>query len=225
MRILLDHREPERIAQMLSECRIEFEIGQLPAGDLWIVKDQEVVVVERKSIADFMASMWNNRLWEQLLRLLSADEISGYKIKRWALVLDGKFEEYVQEYYEDGKLWARIMGALLEVAFVYSTPVIIAENDEALRAFLRTLVNREREGKNEGAPKARWFQRAAEALPAKDSKVIALTAIPLIGEVMARNLLAHFGSIEKIAGASMEELQAVEGIGRVRAARIYELFR
>ncbi|MEM2934209.1 MAG: helix-hairpin-helix domain-containing protein [Halobacteria archaeon] len=224
MKILIDHREPEKIARLVSECHVEFEIKLLPAGDLWIVKDGELILVERKTIADFVASLRNNRLWEQLLRLSSCIEISGCKIKRCLLVLEGKFEEYVQDYYEDSKLWASIMGALLEVLFVYNTPVLLAENDEALKALFKILIKRELQGKNEQSPKARWYHREAVNLPVKDSRVIALAAIPLIGEVMARNLLAHFGSLEKIARASIEELQGVKGIGKARAAKIYEVF-
>jgi ERCC4-type nuclease len=224
MKILIDHREPEKIARLLSEYHIEFEIKQLQAGDLWIVKEDEVVVVERKTIADFMVSLRNNRLWEQLLRFSSCTEIAGCKIKRCLLILEGKFEEYVQDYYEDSKLWASIMGALLEVLFVYNIPIVLAENDEALKALLRILIKRELEGKNQRLPQARWHLREAVNLPVKDSRIIALGAIPLIGEVMARNLLAHFGSLEKIARASIGELQEVKGIGKARAAKIYEVF-
>ncbi|MEM2925611.1 MAG: ERCC4 domain-containing protein [Methanocellales archaeon] len=224
MKIFIDHREPEKIAQFLSEYYIDFEIKQLPAGDLWIVKDGELVLIERKTISDFVASLRNNRLWEQLLRFSSSTEIAGYKIKRCLLVLEGRFEEYVQDYYEDSKLWASIMGALLEVLYVYNIPVLLAENDEALRALLRVLIKRELQGKNEQPPKARWYLREAVNLPVKDSRIIALAAIPLIGEVMARNLLEHFGSLERIARASIKELQAVKGIGRVRASKIYEVF-
>ncbi len=227
MKILIDHREPEKIARLLSECDIEFEIKQLPAGDLWIVKDGEVVVVERKTIADFIVSLRNNRLWEQLLRLSGCTEIAGCKIKHSLLVLEGKFEDYYENCesnYDGSKLWASIMGALLEVLLVYNIPVLLAENNEALKALLRILIKRESQGKNERPPQPRWYLRETANLPAKDSRVMALAAIPLIGEVMARNLLGHFGSLERIARASIEELQEVKGIGRVRATKIYEVF-
>ncbi|RLF36187.1 MAG: ERCC4-type nuclease, partial [Thermoplasmata archaeon] len=47
---------------------------------------------------------------------------------------------------------------------------------------------------------------------------------PNVGEVLARNLLNHFGSISRIANAGIEELKLVEGIGDKRARQIYELF-
>jgi len=38
-------------------------------------------------------------------------------------------------------------------------------------------------------------------------------------------LLAHFGSIQAIANATLEELVAIHGIGEKTAAKVYELSR
>lgn len=51
-----------------------------------------------------------------------------------------------------------------------------------------------------------------------------LTSIEGIGESKARSLLKHFGSVNKVACASVEELCAVEGIGEQRAKIIYDYF-
>ncbi len=48
--------------------------------------------------------------------------------------------------------------------------------------------------------------------------------IPQVGWVTARNLAAHFGSIERLAGATQEDIQEVEGIGPDRAEAIAEWF-
>ncbi|HDG62488.1 MAG: ERCC4-type nuclease, partial [Thermoplasmata archaeon] len=39
-----------------------------------------------------------------------------------------------------------------------------------------------------------------------------------------KNLLRHFGSIEKIAIASIEQLMMVDGIGNKKAEQIYKIF-
>lgn len=51
---------------------------------------------------------------------------------------------------------------------------------------------------------------------------IALSMVPDVGPVMARRLLAVFGTPEKIFGAGHEELTGVAGISRERAAAIKE---
>jgi DNA ligase (NAD+) len=48
--------------------------------------------------------------------------------------------------------------------------------------------------------------------------------IPNVGWVTATNLARHFGSVDRLAGASQEEIQEVEGIGPDRAEAIAEWF-
>ncbi|MGH3018456.1 MAG: NAD-dependent DNA ligase LigA [Gaiellaceae bacterium] len=48
--------------------------------------------------------------------------------------------------------------------------------------------------------------------------------IPKIGWVLARNLATHFGNVDRLAAASQEELEQVEGIGSDRAELVAEWF-
>ena len=54
------------------------------------------------------------------------------------------------------------------------------------------------------------------------NRVLYALGIPGIGYVNARALASHFGSIDGLLGASMEEIEAVEGIGPVLAGIIRE---
>jgi DNA ligase (NAD+) len=56
------------------------------------------------------------------------------------------------------------------------------------------------------------------------SRVLLGLNIPDVGWVTAQNLARHFGSIQRIAEASPEEIQEVEGIGPERAEAIAEWF-
>ena len=49
-----------------------------------------------------------------------------------------------------------------------------------------------------------------------------LEDIPGIGKTRRRALLTHFKSIKAIAGATIEELCAVEGIGPAQARAIFD---
>jgi DNA ligase (NAD+) len=49
--------------------------------------------------------------------------------------------------------------------------------------------------------------------------------IPEVGEVTAANLAQHFGDIDRLAGAEMEDLEAVLDIGPVVAQHVHEFFR
>jgi ERCC4-type nuclease len=67
MSILLDNRE-HALIELLSHAHVK----QLPVGDAWIqYNDQTVLVVERKTTADFEASFLDGRYREQRTRLLA----------------------------------------------------------------------------------------------------------------------------------------------------------
>ncbi len=50
-------------------------------------------------------------------------------------------------------------------------------------------------------------------------------SIPQVGEETARDLAAHFRALETIQGASLEELEAVDGVGDIVAKSLYGWFR
>ena len=52
-----------------------------------------------------------------------------------------------------------------------------------------------------------------------------LDEIPGVGEVRKKALLRHFGSVEKIKQATVEELASVKGVGRKAAEHVAEYFK
>jgi ERCC4-type nuclease len=223
MKVFIDNREMSTI-RLLKKMR-ECEVVRLPLGDLLIVGDSGALVVERKTVSDFVSSIRSNRLWDQLLRLMKTEEILGYEVKRRLLVIHGGFWEYTNVSSVDNRrFWSSIFGALLETLFVYDTPFVVCENNYAFEVFLRILLDREEKGKHDGLPKARWYRKPVSRLPVKEVKYYLLDAIPMIGEVQAKNLLDYYGSISNIAKSTKNELRRVTGIGEKRAEKIYEMF-
>lgn len=252
MKLVIDRRENaviEMIASMhpsfSKESRVvietqsgkhnvDVEIAVLTLGDILIARDDETaVLIERKSFRDFVVSIRNNRLWEQLLGMMRAEEVRGLPIKRKLLAVHGNFSDYLFHHGEEHaesveKFWSSMMGAILTTFFVYGIPLVMMENDDAFYAFLVTELKREIDGKNDDVPESRWYRdwrKSPWELPTRDDKRILLSAIPMIGEEHARNLMEHFGTIANVANASIEELQEVPGIGEKRAKRIYDIFR
>ena len=223
MKVFIDNRELSMVR--LIKKVVESEVVQFPIGDLVISNDSGALIVERKTVSDFVNSIRSNRLWDQLLRLMKTKEVLGYVVKRRLLVIHGSFWEYTNVTPTDQQLfWSSIFGALLETVFVYDTPFVVCENNYAFEVFLRILLDREKKGKNEGLPKARWFRKSISRLPEKNMKYYLLDAIPMIGEVQAKNLLDYYGSVSNIAQSTKGELMRVPGIGEKRAQKIYEIF-
>lgn len=228
MRLLVDHRE-QRMLRLVEDVCEEVVLTQLPIGDYMLILDAKAVVVERKTVTDFLSSVRSNRLWDQLLRMMKRMNVFEHPVRRRMLLIHGSFEDYFDEvdYRSERDLvvyWSQLMGAFLEIVYVYNTPIIHVENDTAFKAFMRILVKRESSGMNDRLPSARWYMKPVKAgLPVKDRKKYILSSLPLIGGRLAENLLTHFGTISGVACASVEELQEVPRIGKKKANLIYKV--
>ena len=229
LRLLVDYREG-KIADLLEGVCEQISFTQLPIGDYLLISDSEAVIVERKTVYDFLSSVRSNRLWDQLLRMMSTENVLGYKVKRRILLIHGNFEDYFGsvDYGSEHDVlvhWSQLMGAFMEIVYVYNTPVIHAENDVAFKAFMRILVKRESSGMNDKLPDAKWHIKPVRAnLPVKDRRKYILDSLPYIGDRLANNLLLHFKTISEVACASVEELQKVPKIGKKKAELIYNMF-
>ena len=53
-----------------------------------------------------------------------------------------------------------------------------------------------------------------------EQQLFIVESLPNIGPVNAKNLLKHFGSVANVLNASENELQEVEGIGKITAQEI-----
>ena len=220
MKIYLDYRE-RKILKYVVEISDYTEITNLPVGDILISSAEEGVLIERKSAMDFIESMKNNRLWEQLRRMQTS-EVWSVKISRRALLICGLLTPAL---IESRIKWNNVMGAFMEIQFNYGIPIFHAEDENALKEFLRILVKREKESKNSGEIKKLWARIPPHReMSEEEWRIYVLSSLPFIGETIAKKLLKKFGSIEKIARASIVELKKVEGIGDKKARKIYRIF-
>ena len=214
MKVILDYRERRVLKYFVKFCDY-LEITNLPIGDILF---EYGLIVERKSADDFVSSIRNRRLWEQLKILRECEEIMGIPIQRKLLLIHGSFASYP----------APIAGAIYEIIFNYQIPVVKLENYE-LEDYLRILYKREKEGKNSLQPeesfklfKAR--KTVKRELSEEEWKIYILSSMPEVGEVLAKRLIERFGSIHNIANATVGQLMQVEGIGEKKAKKIYRMF-
>jgi len=222
MRIILDHRE-KKIVSLVTTVFPCVEIGVLPVGDILIIQEDYGVVLERKSVPDLVSSIRSNHLWEQLLALLKAKNVLGFDIRRKVLVIHGDIEAYA--FGGSQVFWSSLAGAFQEILFVYDVPIVFVGNDDFFSQFLRIFIQRETEGANDGSPKHRWcHKRVTEHMPVRVAKMVLLDALPGVGEVLSSHLINKFGTVEGVATASVKDLQTVEGIGKMKAQKIYDVF-
>ncbi len=201
--VIVDPRERE-MGKLLESLGLEITLKGLEVGD-YVLSDR--LAVERKTAEDFAASIIDpdRNLFRQISDLARTYD-------RPVLILEGR------DLYARQMNPASIRGALASIAVDYGVPIIPTDDREETAAVISLLAARERKEGRE--PKVHGHKTARTL---KEQQEYLISAIPSVGPAVAKNLLRHFGSVEKVMTASLEELQQVELVGPKIAERIREL--
>jgi len=203
--IIVDSRElGSATTRELSKYDIAITQETLSIGD-FIISDR--TAVERKTVEDFVASIIDGRLFEQVSNLKSAYEMP-------ILLIEGESFQTSRNIAPEA-----VMGAVASVIVDFGVPVVWTRSPSETALLLLSIARRE-QSKGERRPRIR-MERKPESLAREQEFVIA--GLPLVDTVLARRLLRAFGTIEKVFLASEQELQNVEGIGRKISDRIRKL--
>lgn len=201
--IFADFRERE-MAKILEAKGLQVAVKNLEVGD-YVISDR--VAIERKTAQDFVSSIIDpqRNLFRQIGDLARAYD-------RPVLILEGR------DLYTTQMNASSIQGALVSIAVDYGVPIIPTDDQKDTARVISLLASREaqegREPKMHGHKTARTLKEQQEYL---------ISAIPSVGPTVARNLLRHFGSIEKVMTAPEDELREVPLVGPKIALRIREL--
>jgi len=166
----------------------------------------ENIGVERKRDEDFVQSIIDGRLFEQMRNLRECFE-------KPLLVIEGN-NLYGSNVHENA-----IRGAMASVALDYNVPIIWTSDKRETAALLFLIAKREQEGKK------RIFSIKGKRKPlsTKDYQEYIIAALPGIGPMTAKELLKEFASVEKVFTANEGKLKKVNKIGKKKARQIREI--
>ncbi|MGB9724965.1 MAG: ERCC4 domain-containing protein [Nitrososphaeria archaeon] len=202
--IIVDHRESKSsIPDLLKSMNINFVFKLLEVGD-YIINPE--TAVERKSMKDFIASLFDGRLFNQIEQLSSS-------YPNAFIIVEGNFNE-VEAYLRNPKAVYCAIASLL-INYKIKLVNVLSEKETAL--FLYCLVNASTK-KGRG-----YLIKHAKKKGFFDQQIYLISSLPSVGPKLALNLLNHFGSPKNVFLASVEELSKVPGIGLKRARRIRDL--
>lgn len=123
------------------------EVKTLKTGDYSIVNYEDVIGVERKSLADFVGSIGKNR------KRFTAEMVRASEIKHFCVIVEGSWFDLFTGNYRSKLLPQSAVGSAIGIMARHGIPVIMAETrkqaEQLCRKFLRLSLMREYEEKEE----------------------------------------------------------------------------
>ena len=185
-----------------------YELSNVRVGNYnadYIISDR--IAIERKTVEDFVDSIVDKRLFDQLIELKK-------NYQKPILIVEG-----------DG-LYRRlspnaIRGALATVVVDFDIPIIFTKSPEETAEFIVSLARREQLAKGREV----YPHYGKTKMTLKEQMEYVVSSISDIGPVIAKNLLEHFQTIENIAKADLNDLMKVPKVGRKIAEKIVRIMK
>lgn len=184
-----------------QDCTIKEKL--LVVGD-YLLSDR--VAIERKEAGDFVSSIIDGRLWQQVKSLKD-------NFEKPVLLIEG------DDLYSRLKSPNAIRGAFASLALDWQMPMIWAKDAREAAGLIYWIAKREQfEEQREVAVRG---EKKAESIEQRQEFLV--SGLPGVSIVRARELLKKFGCPHAIFHAGADELQKAEGIGEKTAAGIREI--
>jgi ERCC4-type nuclease len=185
--------------------QVQLERVQLEVGD-YDVGGNPRRVFERKSASDFVISIEDGRIFEQLKALLATDFAP-------ILLLEGdplRVHSHMRP--------EAIYGALTYICAILSVPILPSNGPETSAGLLYSTARQCQIGY--AAPGPAVGRRGASI---SEQQLQVLMALPGVGPTTARALCARFSSLHEVLTADATRLATVPGISAARATTLYHL--
>ncbi|MHB8546972.1 MAG: ERCC4 domain-containing protein [Nitrosotalea sp.] len=204
LRMVIDERERKSgIPDLIKHIGVKVEMMNLPVGDYIVAPE---TIVERKSVNDFISSVFDGRLFDQCSRLKEHFEHP-------AIVIEGNVDE-IDKITENPLVF---YGAMSSVILDFKIPVIPTPNASHTAKLLISMCARQ------GAVKGPFLKKIRKSGDLKQQQLSILCSLPGVGEKLATRMLEKFGSTSNSLNASSVELSKINGMGESRAQKIRKI--
>mgnify|MGYP003969725013 CR=1 FL=1 len=200
----VDYREKgSGIIKKLIDLGININLQKLDVGDYLLSDD---LCVEYKTVPDFIDSLIDKRLFSQLKNM--------QKYKKQLIILEGTEDLYTQRKIHPNA----IRGMLATISVDYGIPILATKNSNDSALIMATIAKREQSDENK-----EFTLHSTKPLTLRDQQEYIVSSLPGVGPILSKPLLQKFGSVKNIVNASIDELQGVELIGKIKATKIKEI--
>ncbi|MHA1860608.1 MAG: ERCC4 domain-containing protein, partial [Candidatus Asgardarchaeia archaeon] len=167
----------------------------------------EKVVVERKTTRDFLDSIVDGRLFDQVRKLSSSYE-------KPIMIIEG---ESLYGYRDINPNAVR--GAILSLLLDFPIKILRTENPKETSMFLYNIIRREQEG-GKRHPSVRHGKVPSTV---DEIQEYILAGIPNVDRVRASLLLKEFKTLRNIFNSSVKDLMKVPHVGKKIAEEIFKI--
>jgi ERCC4-type nuclease len=186
-------------------------VTQLQCGDAWIAAaDGKLLIVERKTADDLLASIADGRLFDQAAAMTA--------MTPWSYIaVEGVLEpspngKTISQRNPTGWQWAAVQGALQTVQEM-GVAVVYLSGPEEFAPFIERLARRDRSAVRVGAVRKPELLAPGMSL---------LMSLPGIGPDRAKNLLEQAGTAAFALSCMTDDHLNVIGIGKETRAKVRE---
>lgn len=222
MRVYIDSREQEKIQTIKAywaENRKKFshieavETKLLAAGDM--ATSDGYVGLERKSKADFIASICSGKLKQQLHELKQNYQFAFLLVEDYTGIMDCILK--------NPQIHPNVIKGVTTSSVSHNrVPLYYVGN--FYNAFVLEMINKFYDGKSEQYEKE--YTPIRRAFTKEEEKLNIMIGIANVGRTEGLKLLEHFDySIKAITTAPIEELMEIKGIGREKGSHIQEILK
>ena len=215
--LLIDSREDSQLSRnvekIFSNMKKPHEKIWLEIGD-YVVQSEPSLCIEAKTTADFLQSVKNKRIFNQIDNM---DREYDNNI----LLIYGNLQDATEYMTKNMKykrqLKKQFIGALSSIALHTDIKPIWVDNHKSAAHVIAALYTH-------AEKKLIIHKQLPKKVRTDDVRIDVLTQIKGISISKAKELLKKFGSIAELVVASQNELCEVEGIGKVTDSNIHKAF-
>jgi len=215
MTVFMHPNEPSEIKQYLVSQAIPVKEEPSLPFDYLVVVGENRVAVERKEAPDFVQSIIDARLFNQLYYM------SLYAPLSYLVVIGNITEALIERSFRrDGYIGALISATIKRAPDGFQGYINVVSLDTLpdFMLFLRLLHNKLDEGDFTRLPRV-----SVRKTDTKYLAVATLATLPGVGEAYAKKLIDKFGTIYNVVNAPYTELAKV--LGEKRALKVYRFIR
>ena len=188
----------------MIDLGISVKTGQLEVAD-YLVSGK--VAVELKKVPDFVASIIDGRL---------LDQVRGLKnnFEKAVLIIEGE-----EDIYSVRKVHANaIRGMLAAIVLDFGVPILYTKSPRDSASLIAVMAKREQDKGGE------FSYHPSKPRTMKEQQEFVVSSLPNIGVLNAKRLLEHFGSVKNIINANKLELMKIDKVGDKIADKLMEMF-